>query len=557
MGTSCKGFSVICACLAIVCLFQPENAFADFTGFITHKNIINRSDSASRPGLLVNFIDNDFGVTLKRITNASTNYGGLGDTTFVRHEYSKIQSWNSDGSYVVMFGNNGDWFLFNGTTYSYIKPLSSVPGVIGEGPRWHPTDPDLFYYCSGNKFYRYKVSTDTSTLLRTFTGYTYITIGNAEGSLSIDGKYVALLGADASWARTGMWVYNITDNTVGTTMSLSQSGQTPDSITISPLGNFVLVVWNNVSGHNRYYGSEVFDRNFNYLRKAYYGVDHGDVGLDTNGDEIYVVDGASDPDTGSNHYIQKINLATGAKTNLLELSWYLGVHVSMRHANRGTSTPAGLGYAVISTYSTSYDATHSYPYENEILAIKLDGSTDVQRIVHHRSAPEYAGGSTRDYYAEPHVSLNRDGSKLVWASSWRYTNPTNDSSIKEDFLIDMPSGGADVVPPVRSNGLPAGTLSAGTTSTTISLVTNESATCKYGTASGVAYGSILNTFGTTGGTSHSQFITGLTDGGSYTYFVRCNDLSGNFNVDDFSISFSVALAGTPKTPKPPVIKGVQ
>ena len=30
-------------------------------------------------------------------------------------------------------------------------------------------------------------------------------------------------------------------------------------------------------------------------------------------------------------------------------------------------------------------------------------------------------------------------------------------------------------------------------------------------------------FGTTGGTSHSENISGLIDGGSYSYYVRCED----------------------------------
>ena len=44
--------------------------------------------------------------------------------------------------------------------------------------------------------------------------------------------------------------------------------------------------------------------------------------------------------------------------------------------------------------------------------------------------------------------------------------------------------GTDTTPPVRSNGQPTGTLPAGTTQTTLSLTTNESATCRYGTTQG-------------------------------------------------------------------------
>jgi hypothetical protein len=49
-----------------------------------------------------------------------------------------------------------------------------------------------------------------------------------------------------------------------------------------------------------------------------------------------------------------------------------------------------------------------------------------------------------------------------------------------------------------------------------------------------------NVFSSTGGAAHSTAITGLTNGGSYNYFVRCQDTAGNANTTDFTISFSVA-----------------
>ena len=99
---------------------------------------------------------------------------------------------------------------------------------------------------------------------------------------------------------------------------------------------------------------------------------------------------------------------------------------------------------------------------------------------------------------------------------------------------------SDTTPPARSNGQPAGTLAAGTTQATLSLTTSESATCRYGTGAGVAYGSLPNAFTTTGGTAHATTVTGLVNGASYTYFVRCQDGAGNANPDDFQISFAVA-----------------
>lgn len=131
-----------------------------------------------------------------------------------------------------------------------------------------------------------------------------------------------------------------------------------------------------------------------------------------------------------------------------------------------------------------------------------------------------------------------------------YAHDSFNGKIDEVRIYNRALSGAEVMyhynnigtvinPPLRFNGQPTGSLTAGTTQTTISLNTNESAICRYSTTSGTSYGSMTNTFTTTGSTYHSSSITGLTDGSSYNYYVRCNDTAGNANNDDYTISFSV------------------
>jgi len=102
----------------------------------------------------------------------------------------------------------------------------------------------------------------------------------------------------------------------------------------------------------------------------------------------------------------------------------------------------------------------------------------------------------------------------------------------------------DTTPPVLSNAQPSGVLAAGTTQTTLSLTSNENATCRYAPTAGTAYGSMPNTFGTTGGTAHSTVVSGLANGQSYSYYVRCQDTAGNANTTDLTIGFSVATDTT-------------
>jgi hypothetical protein len=103
---------------------------------------------------------------------------------------------------------------------------------------------------------------------------------------------------------------------------------------------------------------------------------------------------------------------------------------------------------------------------------------------------------------------------------------------------------SDTAPAILSGGAPSGTLSSGTTTATLAVTTNENATCKFGTVSGAAYDSIANTFTTTGGTSHSYSLSGLTKGTTYNYYVRCLDTNNNPNVSDYTITFKVASSSS-------------
>lgn len=124
------------------------------------------------------------------------------------------------------------------------------------------------------------------------------------------------------------------------------------------------------------------------------------------------------------------------------------------------------------------------------------------------------------YAVSAYDHANNESSQSASVSTTTLSNPTN--------------------APNPSNGAPSGTLASGTTQVTLLLTTDVAATCKYGVVPNVSYGSEPNTFSTTGGTSHSTVITGLSDANTYTYYVRCQS---SFNVamtGDYSISFSIA-----------------
>ncbi|MEK7703865.1 MAG: MopE-related protein [Myxococcota bacterium] len=117
--------------------------------------------------------------------------------------------------------------------------------------------------------------------------------------------------------------------------------------------------------------------------------------------------------------------------------------------------------------------------------------------------------------------------------------------------VDQDCAGGDLVcptdttAPMLSGGQPSGVLPGGTTQATLRVTTNEAATCKWDTSAGTAYVAMASTFTTTGSTSHNTPITGLADGQSYTYYVRCQDAVGNATTSDYVVTFDIRTDAGP------------
>jgi len=103
----------------------------------------------------------------------------------------------------------------------------------------------------------------------------------------------------------------------------------------------------------------------------------------------------------------------------------------------------------------------------------------------------------------------------------------------------------DLTAPILSNGGPSGDLASDTSTTTLSLTTNENSLCLYSTTTDTAFLDMHGWFDTTGTTTHSVEIDGLENNESYNYYVRCRNLSDKANTNDYTISFSVDSVVSP------------
>jgi len=423
-------------------LVDPQNPFDALyaTNFSLQALSADTIPLVSKPGVKAtslsnpSYIDPVYGTRIYRIT-AATDFP---DATFVRHDYSRRQAFNADNSRFIATASNGNWLLYDANTFQML-PRTGGNGAL-RGPAgdcemiWHPTDPKKLWYMSGNGliWYEKDVETDQDTVLVDFTGrlpWSQATTvwTKSEGTSSADGRYWAFMATTYDSVNQTNTIYGLftwdrqQDKIIGTYDAANFGGAFPDHISIAPSGKYAVPSWAYIPT----LGTRAFPLDFSSSIQLHTQSEHSDLAIGPNGEDYYVL---TDYDSGK---IRAVDIATGASFDLMALYPASGESYAAHISGKAYDRP---GWVLISTYADAADygstapAPTLRPMYRKIMLVELKPGGRQLNVAHTRTADNYGG-----YWGEPQATINRDGSRIIFASNF------NDGNPPDDYMIGLPS----------------------------------------------------------------------------------------------------------------------
>lgn len=439
------------------------------------------------------YIDPVFGTKIERITPQAGMTAGDYEPV-----YAPYQHWSKNSTYLTSYGPSGAQYLYSGIKpYTYIRKINFVfDGADQPWLIWSTTQDCYFLTQYQHVVERVDVCNSDTTTNMTVTPTTasgglasFITLVDTMGnSLDMisgcetstcfikpfvycntsddDTKFTAKIVSGPMGLVYGFaaFQYDIVAQTVqilwfhkltspgDLVQTSAPQNKRPAWACISGDGDYMQVAWN-TSNTFTHYGTEeyrVSDGAFMTRSNA-----NGDLTLDegTHSDWMRLLDGTEAIITGScsvvhNDFLRlTASLADPTKTSTCTLptdsvsvwltddSYNQGQwHISARQ-NIGSSNPMN-GWAIRSSYNNNcVDGNGSnctaIPFGSELDAIRVDGTNETRRIAHLQSC------RANDYFAEPHASPNRDGTKILFGSNWRDCSGTGAKNL---YIVELSQG---------------------------------------------------------------------------------------------------------------------
>jgi hypothetical protein len=360
------------------------------------------------------FADPQFKTCVTRVTDhAADKVPG-----FARNDYSRRQAFNADDSRIVTSASDGTWHLYDPRSGKYLGKLEGLGGDVE--PQWHPTNPNLLYYFPGfgigMQIRQIDVSTGKSRVVSDLAKRIkaiWPTANSAwtksEGSPSRDARYWGLMVDDAAWKGLGIVTVDLEKDQIIASYDYAKNHRDrPDHVSMSPSGRWITASWEE--------GVYAFERDFSHPVKLHHKGEHSDLAIGADGDDYFV----SIDYEAHGGPVFMLNLRTGARTDLFA-TYLHGSATAIHFSGRAFARP---GWVLASTYGStgSLEWLHG-----KVMAIELKEHPRVLELASTHVVYD-------EYFTEPHASVNRDFTRVVFGSNWGIKTPTD----IDTYLIELP-----------------------------------------------------------------------------------------------------------------------
>jgi hypothetical protein len=391
-----RKWRLVIGILSYLAIFLPtQNVTHAYEALATARAVV--TPVAPYPDYLQPETDTAFGTPFTRVTDPGGQMlpGIDCKPAYCTHRYSSSQAWNADQSLLLIANGCSGFCFLDGVTYA---PLfhRTVPNEC----EWHPVDPALMICVSDNEIYTWDPRSDIRTDVHIFPEYTDLQFGPYKGNPSKDGTKV-VVRATSSRGELVAFAYDISTQRKYPDIQLNTLSGRNGYCTISPSGRYIFCANTTLDGTETAYVFTTDGVQLQYWTE-HHRPGHGDMVIDTDGNDVYVGISKASPD---NYHIIKRRLDNGTVTDLAPYGE--GQHVSIRNINRP-------GWVFV-TYSGTYPGADGHsgqtPFYQEVIALRIDGSGELRRLIQTHNV-KY------DYWSETHASPSPDGSQVIWSSNW-------------------------------------------------------------------------------------------------------------------------------------------
>jgi hypothetical protein len=242
-----------------------------------------------------------------------------------------------------------------------------------------------------------------------------------EGEASQDLRFWALLlqGTGEDYRLRYLFTWDRQENRVlGLYKIPAKEAELIDWVGMSPLGKWVLVGgdadW--PPSGRKLGGLNLVDKGLRTFHRLAYATAHADVGLDTTGHEVIVMQNSR------TDYVDLIPLSVDTIPVIDENTYKKSNIIPLVRLFSSDSSPHGLksgihiscnapGYAIISTFTQPNVKGKNW----------LDRTITLVRLSRLKPEVFYLAGvhnTTKSYWEETQATITRGGTKILWASNW-------------------------------------------------------------------------------------------------------------------------------------------